>query len=397
VTCRSRTRGPPSRPERGALTTAPDTDGHREWVEAWRAAVRASPLAVSLIDLTTNRLLELSPRGAELLGTTRDEGVGVDCLTFAEDPQESARTIQLVREGTLDAIRIRRRVVRSDGSVIEVKAAARAIRSGTGADLELLVADEVVYETEHATATDDGAEAPAQPAAPELDGDRLAVGTLDARWRVAQINTYARQLLGWRPTELIGKSMIELTHPDDVAALLLTFALATTERTAEAHLRLRHRGGSWPTMRVVMTLRRAEGAPRFGFALTRLDESGAASSVRIDQLEHHLRRIATEIHAADVSGASGGPLDLALLPALHELSARQWEVVSRLVRGERVPTIAAEMYLSQSTVRNHLASVFRQVGVHSQQELVALLLRHVADPSTAGDGRPAPLGGGSGI
>jgi PAS domain S-box-containing protein len=384
VTCRSRTRGPPSSAERGALTTAPDTDGHLEWVEAWRTAVRASPLAVSLIELTTNRFLELSPRGAELLGTTREEGVGVDCLTFAEDPQESARTIQLVREGTLDAIRIRRRVVRSDGSVIEVKAAARAIRSGTGPDLELWVADEVVSETEHATVTDDGAEAPAQPAPPELDGDRLAVGTLDARWRVAQINTYARQLLGRRPAELIGESMIELTHPDDVAALLSTFAVATTERTAEAHLRLRHRGGSWPTMRVVMTLRQAEGAPRFGFALARLDESGAASSVRIDQLEHHLRRIATEIHAADVSGASGGPLDLARLPALHELSARQWEVVSRLVRGERVPTIATEMYLSQSTVRNHLASVFRQVGVHSQQELVALLLRHAADPSTEG-------------
>jgi len=57
---------------------------------------------------------------------------------------------------------------------------------------------------------------------------------------------------------------------------------------------------------------------------------------------------------------------------MTELSARQWEVVSRLVRGERVVTIAAEMYLSQSTVRNHLSAIFRKVGVHSQQELLAL-------------------------
>ena len=49
-----------------------------------------------------------------------------------------------------------------------------------------------------------------------------------------------------------------------------------------------------------------------------------------------------------------------------------------------MPTIAAAMYLSQSTVRNHLSGIFRQVGVHSQQELIALLLRRAADPATEG-------------
>jgi DNA-binding NarL/FixJ family response regulator len=63
------------------------------------------------------------------------------------------------------------------------------------------------------------------------------------------------------------------------------------------------------------------------------------------------------------------------VPALSDLSARQWEVISRLARGERVSTIAADMYLSQSTVRNHLSAIFRKVGVHSQRELLALLRR----------------------
>jgi DNA-binding NarL/FixJ family response regulator len=31
------------------------------------------------------------------------------------------------------------------------------------------------------------------------------------------------------------------------------------------------------------------------------------------------------------------------------------------------------MYLAQSTVRNYLSSTFRQLGVHSQQELLDLL------------------------
>ena len=54
-------------------------------------------------------------------------------------------------------------------------------------------------------------------------------------------------------------------------------------------------------------------------------------------------------------------------------SERQLEIIERLVKGERVPTIARGLYLSQSTVRNHLSAVFRKVGVHSQEQLLATL------------------------
>jgi EAL domain-containing protein (putative c-di-GMP-specific phosphodiesterase class I)/DNA-binding CsgD family transcriptional regulator len=56
-----------------------------------------------------------------------------------------------------------------------------------------------------------------------------------------------------------------------------------------------------------------------------------------------------------------------------ELPERQHEIVQRLLRGERVPTIARDLYLSQSTVRNHLCSIFRKFGVNSQEELLRLL------------------------
>ena len=55
-----------------------------------------------------------------------------------------------------------------------------------------------------------------------------------------------------------------------------------------------------------------------------------------------------------------------------DLSPRQWEIVRRLVDGERVTSIAAAMFLSRSTIRNHLSAIFAKVGVHSQDELVAL-------------------------
>jgi DNA-binding NarL/FixJ family response regulator len=46
--------------------------------------------------------------------------------------------------------------------------------------------------------------------------------------------------------------------------------------------------------------------------------------------------------------------------------------VLRLLRGDRVPAIATELFVSQSTVRNPLSAVFRKTGVNSQPELTAL-------------------------
>ena len=70
-------------------------------------------------------------------------------------------------------------------------------------------------------------------------------------------------------------------------------------------------------------------------------------------------------------------------PALRGLSTRQGEVLRRLLRGERVPNIARELFVSQSTVRNHLSAIYRRLGVHSQTELLAHL-------TSMGDAGAAP-------
>ena len=52
------------------------------------------------------------------------------------------------------------------------------------------------------------------------------------------------------------------------------------------------------------------------------------------------------------------------------LTEREAEIVRRLVSGDRVRAIADAMFVSPSTVRNHLWSVYRKLGVNSQQQLV---------------------------
>ena len=93
---------------------------------------------------------------------------------------------------------------------------------------------------------------------------------------------------------------------------------------------------------------------------------------RVANLERRLWRIAREFEGAGVLSSVTSVDDPYALPGVAELSPRQWEVLTRLLQGERVPRIAEELFLSQSTVRNHLADMFRKMGVHSQEELLDL-------------------------
>jgi DNA-binding CsgD family transcriptional regulator len=58
------------------------------------------------------------------------------------------------------------------------------------------------------------------------------------------------------------------------------------------------------------------------------------------------------------------------MPAVGSLTLRERDVLALLLEGLRVSSIARRLYLSPQTVRNHLKSIFRKLGAHSQAELL---------------------------
>ncbi len=91
---------------------------------------------------------------------------------------------------------------------------------------------------------------------------------------------------------------------------------------------------------------------------------------RVAALERHLGRIAREFEGLGLLSNAPAFVDPTALPGAAELSPREWEVLTRLLRGDRVRRIATELFVSQSTVRNNLANIFKKMGVHSQEELL---------------------------
>ena len=61
------------------------------------------------------------------------------------------------------------------------------------------------------------------------------------------------------------------------------------------------------------------------------------------------------------------------------LSSRQIEILRRMLGGQRVKNVAQELFLSQSTIRNHLSAIYQRFGVHSQTELLNLLRKRAAE------------------
>jgi len=353
---------------------APD-DRHLDWTAMWQEAVRSSRSVIGLLDLSTARFIELSDRAAELLGTTAQDGIGLSLPSVMEPPREASESFRLLRRGIIDGMRARRRLRRPDGSRVGVQVCGWAIRSSVGPDLGLWTAWEVQSTEAEAGGCLVVASFRKGPA-PLLEGDRV---TVDRRWIVKHVAATAGTHLGGAFEELVGRSFIELTHPDDFAALLFALARATTDSSAHARVRLRHDDGTWRETDVVPTIVYEDPSTPAAFVLKGDDPDEAPSRDALTQAPERLRRIADQIEAANVLrplAQMAGALGMA---AATDLSPRQWEIVSRLLQGQRVPRIAADLYLSASTVRNHLSAVFAKAGVHSQDELVALYRRNRGD------------------
>jgi DNA-binding CsgD family transcriptional regulator len=187
----------------------------------------------------------------------------------------------------------------------------------------------------------------------------------------------AAELLGWEVQDWRGTSLQAVVHPQDASSLLLTLGRSCAERrAATTRLRVRGRDGGWTAARLALSPLCNHNPARFAvvFWTLPLGQNSESSDDRASQLEGHLRRIAIELRAAGIDHLPPSGQGWSADPALRGLSRRQADILSRLTRGERVSGIARDLFVSRSTVRNHLSAIYRRVGVHSQSELLARLM-----------------------
>ncbi len=60
---------------------------------------------------------------------------------------------------------------------------------------------------------------------------------------------------------------------------------------------------------------------------------------------------------------------------VYALSEREGEILAHLACGKTAKTIAADTYITYNTVKTHISHIYQKTGVHTREELVALVVR----------------------
>jgi PAS domain S-box-containing protein len=344
--------------------------GYLEQPEEDHGSLLAScPFPVAIVDLPARQFVLMSPPLLEMLAQPAATAQSVDPSVMVEDPGDLRSVLALMMAGAIDVWEVRRRLRRPGREPLEAETWMVISDTERRARALWLVAP----------TADDGIPQPSRLEAPGCPDQALGLvlGSFDDDWRISRISADVQAVLGYRPEELVGRRVIDLVHPEDLPGLFSSMAGAIVSQAGVGtRRRLRQRNGEWIEVRGVITPLAGERR-RFGFAFSpawgKQEESGSSGAARAAVLERHMWQIAIEVAASGVVAGFHRTTAPGDVPGLEELSPRQWEVLTKLLQGERVPSIARQLFISQSTVRNHLTDIFRKVGVRSQDELLSLL------------------------
>jgi DNA-binding CsgD family transcriptional regulator len=184
----------------------------------------------------------------------------------------------------------------------------------------------------------------------DVDDDAVGVLVLDQRGAVVQHNAAAERWLhelgelepGW----CAGQGL-----PVPVWAVLGALKRALMPGTdrdlnSEPRIQVRGRTGRWLTLQA---------------SQSELSSTGASESI--------------------VLIAPSGPKEVLRLTTMgYGLSPREHEVVDMAVRGASTRQISQALYISEYTVKDHLANIFEKVGVRGRRELVKRLYLNTIFP-----------------
>ncbi|MDT4937406.1 MAG: hypothetical protein QOG80_1077 [Pseudonocardiales bacterium] len=208
----------------------------------------------------------------------------------------------------------------------------------------------------------------ADPASPSV------LGIAGPELTITAISSEAEEMFGATVHVLLGRPLLELFADADRNHCLAAWRNASEKRAGvSVAVGVATRDTSRQPAECEILFLPLEPAPTCAFVLV------PASDVRVPGLNRErtstelaplLLRLARGAETALLAKGVFNGLSELDLPGVDLLTTREREIVGKLVAGDRVPAIADHLYLAQSTIRNHLTSVFGKLGLTSQQELV---------------------------
>jgi diguanylate cyclase (GGDEF)-like protein/PAS domain S-box-containing protein len=182
--------------------------------ERFHRAFDDAPIGMALAT-PEGRWLQVNPAFCELLGYSADELTGrtfVD-VTHPDDLEISIEHSRRQLDGEVDTLRIEKRFLRSDGTVVWVALTSTLARDGAGEPLHFVAQIEDVTERVLTQRALEEAEEQFRRAFEDAPIG-MALVSLDGRW--LRVNPTLCEITGYTEAELLVRTFKDITHPDDL-------------------------------------------------------------------------------------------------------------------------------------------------------------------------------------
>jgi PAS domain S-box-containing protein len=220
------------------------TDALQESETRFRLAFEEAPIGVALAG-PDGRFLRVNTALCEMVGYSREEltGLTFQAITHPDDVDVDVELLRRLARRELPRCQLGKRYVRKDGAIVDVLLNVSVVRAPDGAPLYYVGQIEDVTERKRI-------EGELRRSEGQFRGliERLPDGVFIHHYgRVAYANRALTSLLGYgSPEELIGRSFLELYHPDDRAAVLERAQVLKSGKAAPPReMRMCRRDGSF--------------------------------------------------------------------------------------------------------------------------------------------------------